>query len=150
MIKDDAAATGLKYCPGGGMVAVKEKWVVWVKVGGWQRGAAALLRDATHVISRLRSHQGHLVVAAAEQSPDSVQFTLDRKERWREGSADSWSHLHTQDLPPRSGERVLASVHGLLRATALWVLMRNKGHNQEIYQSFTSFLMSPVIICSNI
>lgn len=35
------------------------------------------------MISGLGSHQGHLVVAAAKQSPDSIQFTLNRTEKYR-------------------------------------------------------------------
>lgn len=35
------------------------------------------------MISGLGSHQGHLVVAAAKQSPDSIQFTLNRTEKYK-------------------------------------------------------------------
>jgi len=34
------------------------------------------VKRSTHVVPGLGSHQGDLVVAAAEQSPDGVQFTL--------------------------------------------------------------------------
>lgn len=60
-------------------------WLRWRDVDGGPRlglGCGRLLFhpreiDAATMISRLRSHQGHLVVASAEQSPDSVKFTLD-------------------------------------------------------------------------
>lgn len=112
---------------------VSESW--WVTAR-----SCALLRHATHMISRLRPHQGHLVVAAAEQSPDSVQFTLDRREKWR--------------VQLTAGHICTPKIYTLGAVRECWrqfrVLMRNKGHNQEIYQSFTSFLMSPVMICCNI
>lgn len=61
--------------------------------GGWwvtARRCCTAVRRVTHIISRLRPHQGHLVVAAAEQSPDRVQFPLEKRGRRSEVDWFSW------------------------------------------------------------
>lgn len=49
----------------------------------------------THMIPRLRSHQGDLVVATPKQSPDGIELPLDRTKETR---VNSWTK-HPRSVP---------------------------------------------------
>lgn len=76
--------------------------------------------QGTHIISRLRPHQGDLIVAAPKQSPDSVELPLKGSEKT---GVSIWTKRHTS-LPFKPG---LESVGN--------VLLRCGSSNESVWRS---------------